>query len=234
MIATSLLINTFLFLLFIFCLFRAATSVYGSSPARGRIGAVASDLHHGYQSDLFLPHHNRNSQFTVFFCMKISTPKVREVGSLERSLVQCSWPETREAQRCPFSRAPSSSFQHLIFSPGPLSAPFLCLFQVATLSNTSPFSFYVNLSLPFLVLYLTQDFHSVQQAFPLCSAIHTALRLLTFYTLFYFVYTRFSSSLYLFFLILLCIRLFWMDFSLSSFGNGRVGTSTVAYEIHNN
>ena len=33
---------------FFFCLFRAASMVYGGSQARGQIGAVAAGLHHSH------------------------------------------------------------------------------------------------------------------------------------------------------------------------------------------
>ena len=40
----------YVFLLFVrFCLFRAIPAAYGGSQARGRIGAVASGLHHSSQ-----------------------------------------------------------------------------------------------------------------------------------------------------------------------------------------
>ena len=36
--------------LFFFCLFRAAHAAYGGSQARGRIGAVAPGLHHSHSN----------------------------------------------------------------------------------------------------------------------------------------------------------------------------------------
>ena len=41
---------------FSFFLFRAAPVAYGGSQARGRIGAIAADLHHSYSSTRFEPH----------------------------------------------------------------------------------------------------------------------------------------------------------------------------------
>ena len=38
------------FLVFCFCLFRAAPTAYGSSKARGRIGATAASLHHSHSN----------------------------------------------------------------------------------------------------------------------------------------------------------------------------------------
>ena len=41
----------YVFLLFVrFCLFRAIPAAYGGSQARGRIGAVASGLHHSHSN----------------------------------------------------------------------------------------------------------------------------------------------------------------------------------------
>ena len=40
----------YLFVLFCFCLFRAAPMAYGSSQARGRIGAVAARLRHSHNN----------------------------------------------------------------------------------------------------------------------------------------------------------------------------------------
>ena len=36
------------YFIFIFCIFKATPEVYGSSQARGRIGAVAASLHHSH------------------------------------------------------------------------------------------------------------------------------------------------------------------------------------------
>ena len=39
-----------IFFIFIFCLFRASHMAYGSSQARGPIGAAATDLRHSYSN----------------------------------------------------------------------------------------------------------------------------------------------------------------------------------------
>ena len=44
------------FLLFFFCLSRAAPAAYGRSQARGPIGAVAAGLHHSHSSARSEPH----------------------------------------------------------------------------------------------------------------------------------------------------------------------------------
>ena len=38
------------FYVFVFCLFRATPTAHGGSHARGRIGAVAADLHHSHSN----------------------------------------------------------------------------------------------------------------------------------------------------------------------------------------
>ena len=40
----------FFFPFFLFCLSRAALAAYGSSQARGQIGATAANLHHSHNS----------------------------------------------------------------------------------------------------------------------------------------------------------------------------------------
>ena len=54
---------------FIFCFFRAAPMAYGSSQARGRIGAVAAGLHHshnnaGSTSATYTTAHGKAGSFT--------------------------------------------------------------------------------------------------------------------------------------------------------------------------
>ena len=44
----------FLFLFFVFCLFRAAATAYGGSQARGLIGATAAGLHHHFYNVLMV------------------------------------------------------------------------------------------------------------------------------------------------------------------------------------
>ena len=46
----------FCFVLFCFCLFRAAPVAYGSSQARGQIGAIAASLHHSHSNARSKPH----------------------------------------------------------------------------------------------------------------------------------------------------------------------------------
>ena len=43
-------LRDFFFFFWSFCLFKAAPTAYGSSQARGLIGAVASSLHHSYSN----------------------------------------------------------------------------------------------------------------------------------------------------------------------------------------
>ena len=44
------------FFFFFFCLFRAAPVAYGSSQARGQIGAAAASLHHSHSNEGSEPH----------------------------------------------------------------------------------------------------------------------------------------------------------------------------------
>ena len=43
-------VSLFSFFFFFFFLFRVASEAYGDSQARGRIGALASGLHHGHSN----------------------------------------------------------------------------------------------------------------------------------------------------------------------------------------
>ena len=57
----------FIVVLFCFCLFRAAPTAHGSSQAKGKIGAVDTDLHHshsnaGPEPHLQLHHSSRQHQ----------------------------------------------------------------------------------------------------------------------------------------------------------------------------
>ena len=46
----NVLVFLFCFVLFVFCLFRAAPVAYGDSQARGLIGATAAGLHHSHSN----------------------------------------------------------------------------------------------------------------------------------------------------------------------------------------
>ena len=48
--------HTFFFLFFSFVFLRAAPEAYGSSPARGLIGAVATSLHQSHSNTISEPH----------------------------------------------------------------------------------------------------------------------------------------------------------------------------------
>ena len=55
----------FSFSFFVFCLFRAAPAAYGSSQARGLIGAVAAGLRHSHSNDRSKPHLRPTPQLTA-------------------------------------------------------------------------------------------------------------------------------------------------------------------------
>ena len=61
------LINDFFFL------FRAAPMAYGSSQARGRIGAAAAGLHHSHSNTRSKPHLQPTPQLTGGMCIDAAT-----------------------------------------------------------------------------------------------------------------------------------------------------------------
>ena len=55
----------FIFFLFVFCPFRAAPMAYGSSQARGWIGAAAASLHHSHSNTRLKPRLSPATQLTA-------------------------------------------------------------------------------------------------------------------------------------------------------------------------
>ena len=58
-------ISLFYFILFYFCLFRAAPVSYGGSQAGGPIRAVAAGLHHSHSNEGSKPHLQPTPQLTA-------------------------------------------------------------------------------------------------------------------------------------------------------------------------
>ena len=59
------MVHSFQQIFFSFCLFRAAVAAYGSSQARGQIGAIAASLHHSHSIARSEPQLQPTPQFTA-------------------------------------------------------------------------------------------------------------------------------------------------------------------------
>ena len=76
----------FFFLIFNFCLFRATPSAYGSSQARGWMGAIAAGLHRSHSNTGAEPHLQPTPQLTAMPVLK----PLSEVRDQTRVLMNAS------------------------------------------------------------------------------------------------------------------------------------------------